>query len=92
MRYGFSDMVTHMKTTVDISDSLFEAAKQAAASEGISVRELIETGLRLALKDRKRPKSFKLRKASFRGKGLQVPLKGASWDRIREMAYEGRGT
>ena len=85
-------MVTHMKTTVDISDSLLEAAKEVAASQGITVRELIETGLRLALKDRKRPKSFKLRKASFRGKGLQTPMKGVSWDRFREMAYEGRGT
>jgi len=85
-------MVTHMKTTVDISDSLLEAAKEVAASQGITVRELIETGLRLALKDRKRPKSFKLRKAGFRGKGLQTPMKGVPWDRFRGMAYEGRGT
>lgn len=85
-------MVTHMKTTVEISDALLEAAKQIAATEGTTLRELIEAGLRQALADRKKQGKFKLRKASFRGKGLQAPLKGASWDRLREMAYEGRGT
>jgi hypothetical protein len=85
-------MVTHMKTTVDISDSLLDAAKRVAAQEGITLRELIETGLRQTLKDRKRSGQFTLRKASFKGRGLQAPLQGASWDRLRDMAYEGRGT
>jgi len=90
--YGPYDMVTHMKTTVEISDALLEAAKKVAAREGTTLRELIEAGLRPTLAERKKPGQFKLRKASFRGKGLQAPLKGASWDRLREMAYEGRGT
>jgi hypothetical protein len=81
-----------MKTTVDISDSLLEAAKRVAAAEGVTLRELIEAGLRETLKNRRRPSRFKLRKASFRGKGLQAPLQGATWERLREMAYEGRGT
>ena len=85
-------MVTHMKTTVEISDALLEVAKKVAAREGITLRELIETGLRQTLADRKKPGKFKLRKASFRGKGLQTHLKGASWNRLRDMAYEGRGT
>ena len=85
-------MVTHMKTTVEIPDALLEAAKKVASSEGTTLRELIEAGLRQTLADRKKPGKFKLRKASFRGKGLQAPLKGANWDRLREMAYEGRGT
>lgn len=84
-------MVTHMKTTVEISDSLLEAAKQIVAREGITLRELIETGLRQAIKDRKQLKPFRLRKASFRGKGLQAPMRGASWERLRELAYEDRG-
>jgi hypothetical protein len=85
-------MVTHMKTTVEISDALLEIAKDVAAREGTTLRELIEAGLRQTLVERKKPGKFKLRKASFRGKGLQAPLKGASWDRLREMSYEGRGT
>ena len=85
-------MVTHMKTTVEISDALLEAAKKVAAREGTTLKELIETGLRQTLAERRKAGSFKLRKASFRGKGLQPSAKGASWDRLREMAYEGRGT
>jgi hypothetical protein len=81
-----------MKTTVEISDALLEAARKVAAAEGTTLRELIEAGLRQALAGRKKQGKFKLRKASFRGKGLQSPLKGAGWDRLREMAYEGRGT
>ena len=85
-------MVSNMKTTVDISDALLEEAKRAAASDGITLRELIEAGLRLSLKSRGRSGAFKLRKASFRGKGLQPALRGAPWERLRELAYEGRGT
>jgi hypothetical protein len=91
-QYGSFDMVTHMKTTVEISDALLEAARKVAIREGTTLRELIETGLRQALAERQQPGAFKLRKASFRGKGLQPPLKGASWEQLREMAYEGRGT
>ncbi len=32
-----------------------------------------------------------LRRASFKGGGLQPPLEGASWERIRDMSYESRG-
>ena len=85
-------MVTHMKTTVEISDALLEAARKVAASEGTTLRELIEAGLRQILAERKKPGQFKLRKASYKGKGLQPELRGAGWDRLREMAYEGRGT
>jgi hypothetical protein len=81
-----------MKTTIDISDALLEAARKVAARDGTTLRELIEAGLRQTLKDRKRPRQFQLRKASFKGNGLQAPLQGASWDRLREMSYEGRGT
>jgi hypothetical protein len=91
-RYGPFDTVAHMKTTVEISDALLDAARKVAAQEGTTLKALIETGLRQALADRKRQGKFKLRKASFRGKGLQPSAKGASWDRLREMSYEGRGT
>lgn len=35
---------------------------------------------------------FKLRRASFRGKGLQAGLSDAPWNEIRDLAYEGRGS
>lgn len=64
-------MVTHMKTTINISDPLLEAAKKAAAREGTTLRALIELGLRQVIETRKRGGVFRLRKASFRGQGLQ---------------------
>jgi len=84
-------MVSHMKTTVEISDPLLAEAKRAARLEGTTVRALIEQGLRMALEGRRKKGRFRLRDASVPGNGLQPPVRGASWDRIRELAYEGRG-
>jgi hypothetical protein len=84
-------MATHMKTTIDISDSLLEEARKLAAREGTSVKALVEQGLRDVVASRRRKGSFKLRDASFQGEGLQSELSGASWERIRELSYEGRG-
>lgn len=84
-------MGNHMKTTVEISNALLEEARRAAARDGTTVRTLIEEGLRRVLVERKKKGRFRLRKATFKGKGLQPQLEGASWDRIRDTIYEGRG-
>lgn len=81
-----------MKTTVEIPDSLLEEARKLASRDKTTVRALIEEGLRRIIADRKRMRRFRLRKATFKGKGLQPGVQGASWERIRDMAYEGRGT
>jgi Bacterial antitoxin of type II TA system, VapB len=80
-----------MKTTVEISDSLLEEARKTAARERTTLRALIEQGLRHVVGERRRAGAFRLRKASFKGRGLQPGVAGASWERIREMAYEARG-
>jgi hypothetical protein len=79
-----------VKTTVEIADALLEEAKRVAARESTTLRELMEEGLRRSLDDRRKRKGFRLRRASFRGKGLQ-PGVSEDWERIREAAYEGRG-
>ncbi len=84
-------MASHMKTTVEIPDSLLEEAKRLASREGTTVRALVEEGLRRTLAGRRRATGFRLRKATFKGNGLQPPLAGTSWDKIRELSYEGRG-
>lgn len=38
-----------MKTTVEIDDDLFRQAKVLAAQRGITLRELMQTGLKLAM-------------------------------------------
>lgn len=81
-----------MKTTVELSDDLAVTAKAHAAKEGITLRSLIERGLRLALSaDRERGR-FRLRDRSVGGRGLQPPYRDADWSRIRESIYEGRGS
>ena len=78
-----------MKTTVDIADSLFEEAKSLAKERGITLRELIEDGLRQTLRQRRAANApFRLNDGSFKGKGLQKDL---SWPEMRRMIYEGRG-
>jgi hypothetical protein len=84
-------MVICMKTTVDIADNLLERARKLAAREGKTIKALVEEGLRKVLAERKRGKEFQLRKATFKGEGLQPEAAGASWERRREMAYGERG-
>lgn len=81
-----------MKTSVEIPDTLFEKAKQIAAREKTTLRALIEDGLRRVVDERREESgSFRLRDASFEGEGLQAKVGEGSWERIREMIYEGQG-
>lgn len=80
-----------MKTTVHIPDTLLEEARKIAVQEQTTVKALLEEGLRRIIDDRKRKKTFRLRKVTFKGNGLQPDIAGASWQKIREMSYEGRG-
>ena len=80
-----------MKTTVEIPDSLLDEARKLAARQETTLRVLIIEGLRRIIADRKRTGTFRLRKATFRGTGLQPDVAGAGWERIRAMAYEERG-
>ena len=85
------DMGSHMKTTIDLADPLLEAARVIARREGTTVRALVEQGLREVVGKRRRAAPFRLRDASFAGDGLRAELEGVAWDRLRELAYEGRG-
>lgn len=86
-------MASHMKTTIHIPDSLFNEARAVAQQERTTLKALVEEGLRKVVTDRRRRKSegFKLRKAAFKGQGLQPHLPGVTWDQILDLSYEGRG-
>ena len=79
-----------MKTTIDISDSLLKAARQAARRDGTTLRALVEHGLRLALAERRQATAFDLRDASVDGRGLQPGAEGLSWEELRALAYGDR--
>jgi hypothetical protein len=78
-----------MKTTVEITDFLLKKAKRVASNQETTLRKLIEEGLRRALANRKRHRKFHLRRASFKGKGLQPGLATGSWESIRDLLYKG---
>jgi hypothetical protein len=84
-------MVICMKTTVEIVDPLLAEAKRVAAREGTTVRALIEEGLRRVLEERQATERFVLRRASFGGNGLHPEVSEGSWERTRDLIYEGRG-
>jgi hypothetical protein len=85
-------MGTHMKTTIEIADALLKDAKRLATREGVTLRTLVESGLRNEIERRRRPAAFRLRRASFKGKGLQAGARRLSWDELRELAYTARGS
>jgi hypothetical protein len=80
-----------VKTTVEISDSLLREACKLAAREGVTLRTLIERGLRRVVADAGNGLPFKLRRASFNGKGLLPEYRGASWERLCDLIYEDHG-
>jgi hypothetical protein len=86
-------MVSHMKTTVHIPDGLFDEARKLAQQEKTTLKALVEEGLRKVVSERRGRKSagYTLRKASFKGHGLQPHLAGVTWDQILDVSYEGRG-
>ena len=87
-----ASMVICMKTTVEIPDALLEDAKALAGRERTTIRALIVEGLRRILQERRKPRPFSLRKVTFKGRGLQPQVADGTWETIRDMSYEGRGS
>jgi predicted transcriptional regulator len=79
-----------MKTTIELSDALLHAARQVAAERRMTLRSIIELALRQYLESHAQA-SLRLRRHTFRGRGLQAGLSEGDWAAIHERAYEGRG-
>lgn len=85
-------MGSHMKTTIEINDALLLRAKQLAAERRQTLKSVLEAALRQFLDASTEPQPpFRLRKHTFRGRGLQSPLIEGNWAMVREQIYEGRG-
>jgi len=76
-----------MKTTLDISDPLLRDARKVAAREGVTLRSLVEQGLRRVVAEKQRKPTFRLRQVTFRGNGLRPELRDASWQQILDLSY-----
>ena len=81
-----------MKRTIEIADDLFERIQRHARKEKTTLSALAEQGLRMVLMENSPDKPKKLPPlATFRGQGLTDEFKNASWDKIRDEIYKGRG-
>jgi hypothetical protein len=82
----------HMKIAIEIADTLLEDAEQIATRDGVTLRTLVESGLRHELAERHQPTAFRLRRASFKGKGLQPAARSLTSDQQLDLPYAGRGS
>ena len=80
-----------MKITLDIADPLLREARKIAMRDRTTLRELVEQGLRRIIAKWKAVRPFRLRNVTFKGEGLVPELRDADWEKIRDLAYEGRG-
>ena len=80
-----------MKTTIELSDDLASRAKAYAARQGITLRAVVEQGIRQVLSEDRRRPGFQLRDASVGGKGMQPEFQDGDWSKIRAAIYEGYG-
>ncbi len=82
-------MGTHMKTTVEIADPLFAEAKAEAQRRGVTVRALIEDGLRRVIAEPTTTR-YTLPDLSYGTGGPTEAWLGATWEEKLEVIYEGR--
>ena len=88
---SYGKVVCHiMKTTIEITDDLFERVQRVARKEKTTFRSLTEQGLRLVLRERQtRPE--KLPPLLTVPGELTGDFKEAGWETIRDEIYKGRG-
>lgn len=79
------DMVAHMKTTIEIADSLLLRAKARAREKQITLRSLIEESLAATLDQPVR--AAEVKPVTFKGNGLSREFEDASWNKIRDAIY-----
>ncbi len=84
-------MLLCMRTTIDLPDGLYTRVRRLAEATGRTLRDVTIEGLERVVRDASRRRQFRLQDGSWGHGGLVEGLDETDWDRIREMAYEGRG-
>ena len=80
-------MVTHMKTTIEISDDLMARSRRLMKRQGGTFRALLEEGLALALKARAGRTGTAITPVTFAGTGLQEQMRERTWEQVRDTIY-----
>jgi hypothetical protein len=81
-----------MKTTVEITDDLFKAAKALAIERRTTLRAIIEEGLRAVIGDTSRRDRFELKDGSVEGYGTRPGVEEGDWESVGDTIYRGRGS
>jgi hypothetical protein len=76
-----------MKTTVEISDELFKRSQQLAKRRGLTLRALLEEGLRLAIKSHQIAPPNEFHFPTFGRDGISDEFRDADWSKIRDTLY-----
>jgi hypothetical protein len=82
---------THMKTTIDISDPLLAQAKRVASRQGLTIKALVERGLRHEISRDGRVAEYNFVPVTDGMPNVQVGYESMSWEQVRDLLYEGRG-
>lgn len=83
----------NMKTTIDIAEAVLKEARETAARDHTTLKELVHEGLLRVLEDRRaRRQPFRLRLIEPVGGGFQAEFADGDWQQIRDEIYRGHGT
>ena len=80
-----------MKTTIDVHDELLARAKRHARENGVSLRAVVEEGLRLVLSTIRTAEPYRLPDLSVGDPNDKDPLEAYTWQDLSEMIHEHPG-
>ena len=80
--------IVELKTTIDITDGLFQTVKQRTSERGVTFREAVESGLHRWLEDTESKSGFTLEDGSVDGNGQ---VREMSFQEMIDVSYEDRG-
>ena len=81
------NMLSHMRTTLDLPDPLFHQAKKLAKRRKIPFRALVAEALRKLVREDEPASAFKLKDLSLGKGGLVDGVSWSNWEQVRDLAY-----
>ena len=78
---------THMKTTIDIADSLFSRAKGLSRRDGTTLKQLVDEGLEKVLAEKEAQQPIKIEPVIMEGTGIDPALLQGGWSAMRDAIY-----
>ena len=85
------NMLTHMRTSIDIPDALLRRAKKLARERGITLRQLLLEGLQSAVERPDLAATHRMKDCSFGEGGLVDGMSWSDMERLDELVYGDRG-